>query len=953
MPATSDDLFDQAEAAFEKGNFEDARNAYREVLLDRLAADLGPTWLSAVALERMADIAYLFGEEEQAEKFLAAIRDDFKLAGHLYGADFISLKIASIATTRGLFRVARATLDGLSARPEDGAHELDPGFQVDRVSQWESNWRWSNTTADDHSIFFASFYLVAGRIAAGEGQYERATVLLKRGLTRTQLGGAAEDAELPLTLCLAAAYLERGDLLSASLALKMLPDTISEACNRGYEVQGLEIQAKLDLLRGNLGPAKQRLERVLEICSSGKFELARARAALNLAYVLIFLNQTARAAGLCELVSEFAVSRQEEALHARAQFLIRFAAERGQSLVPEVAISYSVTEMQDERASPEIVRHDAATLNPFDLPGSPNFLTLFEERALGFYWYLGRSDWTAAGDYLRELEMIFLNSDPPTDSLIIHQRLAALDCMLAYYEGDFESARDGFEKVVDVVRRMDLKPELWQCLRFLEWCHARLGDVAEAERIAREANKINRTLAGTLEGSERAIYQLNKWTQGETYLGGKLNQLAQMKRTIQSARGLARLYGPWRRIKLTVRLAALLEQLDLYKADVMQRTSETGACDLGSVATSKLATLLRLFRRPRGQNTISFLVLPDRTLIARAGWLSIDFALIGVTRLQLRELTSNYHQALKNDRRASASRVLKAISEALQLPALLARIPARTSSLTFVPDDILHGIPFAAIPVSSKISKYLVEDFAVTVSNEWRPKVRQPSTASGVLAVSVPYGTSDLEPLPGADAERKQVLKWLTSMDVAAIESKTEKQAILSRLQEARFFHIACHGEFCPDAPSDSGLLIVSKEGEVNRISLRDLSHLDLSGLELAILSSCWSADNFILPGRWIISLPETFLRAGARTVVGSLWPLDDELAEHFMAKLYEALAAGSSREEALRQVQMACIRGEFGAEFRDPSYWAAVVLHGSTGPLALHSSGVPDSVASGSAKTV
>ncbi len=938
MRAISDDLFEQAEAAFECGDFENAREVYRQVLLDHLASGLDPTSLSVVALERMADIAYLFGEEEKAEQFFAAIRGVYKQSGDIYGADLISLKIASIAITRGLFRVACETLADLSGRPKSGPHELDAAFEFASIDAWESNWWWPNTDVDAYPIFFVSLYLAAGCIAAGEGQYERAIALLKRGLVQAQLDAAAQDADLPLTLCLAAAYLERGDLLSASLAVKMPPDSISEARHRGYEVQGLEIQAKIDLLRGDLGQAKEKLERVLEICSSGNFKRAHAKAALNLAYILISLNQTARAAELCHVVSEFAARRREEELQTRAEFLIGFAAERGQSLVPGVSIGHSATDMQDAA----VLSETPATLSPFDLPASPNFLTLFEERAFGFYWYLGRCDWAAARACLSEMEMTFLESDPPTDSLIIHLRLTALDCMVAYYEGNFSLARDGFEKVIEVTRQMDLKPELWQYLRFLEWCHTRLGDVAEAEQIAREANKINRTLANTLEGSQRALYQLNKWTEEETYLAGELNQLAQMKRTIHSATGFARLYAPWRRLKLTARLAMLLDQLDLYKADVMQRSVENVAGSWRDAATSKFATLLHLLRHPRRRKTVSFFVLPDRTLIARSGWLSLDFALIGTTRLQLRELTSKYHQAVNEGQRISASRALRAIGEALQLPALVADLPTHTRSLTFVGDDVLHGISFAAVQYEREgRTKYLVEDFAVTVANEWRPKARPSSKASDVLAVSVPHGAPGLDPLPGSDTERKQVIKWFTSMGVGEIECKAEKRAILNRLTKARFFHIACHGEFCTEAPSDSGLLIVSQEGEVDRISLRELSHLDLSGLELAILSSCWSANNFILPGRWIISLPETFLRAGTRTVIGSLWPLDDELAERFMDKLYEALAAGASRDEALRQVQLACIRGEFGAEFRDPSYWAAVVLHGSTGPLPLRSSRV------------
>ncbi|HYY42823.1 MAG TPA: hypothetical protein VE775_08845, partial [Pyrinomonadaceae bacterium] len=345
--------------------------------------------------------------------------------------------------------------------------------------------------ATDRSVFFSSYYLEAGRIAAGEGHYERACALMKRGLVHAQTSLRTRQAAIPLTLGLASAYLERGDCLSAPLALDLLPKRIDAARQPGYAVQELELRAKLDLLQGQLGAAKEKLERVLSICRRGNFTQAQAKASLNLAYVLIFLNQTARAVELCETLRCTAQLRRDPATETRADFLIHFAFERGQSLVSGVAVAYSVAEMQGALAPREPKPHPARWRTPFDLPPAPNFLTLFEERALGFYWHLGRCDWPAARAYLRQLEEVFIKVAQPTDSLLIHQRLAALDCMLAYYEGDFAAARAGLETVVAVVRRMGLKPELWQLLRFFEWANARLGNVAAAERSAREAEQIN------------------------------------------------------------------------------------------------------------------------------------------------------------------------------------------------------------------------------------------------------------------------------------------------------------------------------------------------------------------------------------------------------------------------------------------------------------------------------
>src|SRR5262249_35919856 len=149
--------------------------------------------------------------------------------------------------------------------------------------------------------------------------------------------------------------------------------------------------ARIDLLRGDLGPGKRKLERVVEICRERGFAHAQAAAELHLAYVLIFLNQTREAARLCRAARRTALRRPDAAMEARADFLLRFAADRGQSLVSGVAIAPSVIEMQD-RADPTERRPGSPPARPFELPAAPNYLAFFEERALGFYWHLGRCD---------------------------------------------------------------------------------------------------------------------------------------------------------------------------------------------------------------------------------------------------------------------------------------------------------------------------------------------------------------------------------------------------------------------------------------------------------------------------------------------------------------------------------------------------------------------------------
>ena len=95
-----------------------------------------------------------------------------------------------------------------------------------------------------------------------------------------------------------------------------------------------------------------------------------------------------------------------------------------------------------------------------------------------------------------------------------------------------------------------------------------------------------------------------------------------------------------------------------------------------------------------------------------------------------------------------------------------------------------------------------------------------------------------------------------------------------------------------------------------------------------------------ILPGRWIISLPETLWRSGAESTLASLWPVDDAVALSFMVRFYDALSR-LPRDAALREVQLACLGGTLecgprSIDTRPPFHWAGFNLSGDSGRLRL-----------------
>lgn len=102
-----------------------------------------------------------------------------------------------------------------------------------------------------------------------------------------------------------------------------------------------------------------------------------------------------------------------------------------------------------------------------------------------------------------------------------------------------------------------------------------------------------------------------------------------------------------------------------------------------------------------------------------------------------------------------------------------------------------------------------------------------------------------------------------------------------------------------------------------------EISLLDLSCTDLVVLSACQTGLGEI-KGDGVFGLQRGFKKAGAQTLMMSLWDVDDKATQKLMVKFYEYYLSGMSKRDALRAAQTE-IRETPG--FEDPEYWAAFIL--------------------------
>ena len=242
--------------------------------------------------------------------------------------------------------------------------------------------------------------------------------------------------------------------------------------------------------------------------------------------------------------------------------------------------------------------------------------------------------------------------------------------------------------------------------------------------------------------------------------------------------------------------------------------------------------------------------------------------------------------------------------------------------LTIVPHGPLHYVPFAALHDGSG---FLIDRYNLRIlpsASVMRFLNKDTTPTEELLAFGNPdLGDPSLD-LPGAENETRAIDKgWAQSRILLrqyASESSFKKFA-----PAFRYLHLASHGQFDPEAPLSSRLLLAPGEGEDGSLTVDELYGLRLNA-DLVTLSACDTGLGTVETGDDVIGLTRGFLYAGAQSVVASLWPVSDEGTAYLMERFYRNLRT-MPKAQALRAAMI-----ETRKEFPHPVYWSAFQLTGS-----------------------
>jgi len=144
------------------------------------------------------------------------------------------------------------------------------------------------------------------------------------------------------------------------------------------------------------------------------------------------------------------------------------------------------------------------------------------------------------------------------------------------------------------------------------------------------------------------------------------------------------------------------------------------------------------------------------------------------------------------------------------------------------------------------------------------------------------------------------------------------------------------HGLLDSKNPILSSLVFTENNDSIenNFLQAWEISKMELNA-ELVVLSACETGFGRFETGNGVASLARAFMYAGARSLVVSLWQVNDQATSKLMEEFYQNLSQGMGKAEALQQAKVSYIDNAKGIAAH-PAFWSPFVLIGDTASVSI-----------------
>jgi CHAT domain-containing protein/peptide methionine sulfoxide reductase MsrA len=399
------------------------------------------------------------------------------------------------------------------------------------------------------------------------------------------------------------------------------------------------------------------------------------------------------------------------------------------------------------------------------------------------------------------------------------------------------------------------------------------------------------------------------------------------------------------RDQLLAQRATAKAQFDQQATRLRQLAQQSGSQDPAQLQQSELTVAAINIVKATPKTVLIYpLVLQDKLWLVyglQAGKEDVVFASkeIPVSRKELSETVTQFRTLLENPR--SDVKQLQQVSQKLYgwlVAPLRPQLDANgIQNLVFSLDRSTRYMPLAALHDGQK---YLAQRFTLSTIltaglTNTTDKLSPNPADNPILGLGLSHAVPGYNALPSVLAEIDAIVRSPAPDPKGIFQGREYLDlaftlSAFKDLLDYRILHIATHGKFVSEDPEQSFLLL----GNGTPLRVPDIRQLSgLGNIHLAVLSACETAKGGQdKEGIEVAGLSYYFLTQNVKSVMASLWLVNDASTALIMQQFYTHLASGTmTKAEALRQVQRDFIAGKLTA--KDANALRSDILVQSTNP--------------------
>lgn len=261
----------------------------------------------------------------------------------------------------------------------------------------------------------------------------------------------------------------------------------------------------------------------------------------------------------------------------------------------------------------------------------------------------------------------------------------------------------------------------------------------------------------------------------------------------------------------------------------------------------------------------------------------------------------------------------------------------KNKKIHIIPDENLSNFPFEALAIHPKnnlTKSYLINTTEISYLQSfslYKKISEKKNAAKKKLLAIAPYQFEDknlTELIKSKDVITN--LKELSSCDIM-IEEEATKENFYKKSSDYEILYLNTHAGI--DKLTESPWIAFRKD----KLTINELYGIN-NQAELVILDACKTNDGTFVSGEGIISLSRAFFMNGSKSVLSSLWNVNEKAGNEIIILFYKELAKGRSKSKALQIAKINYLKTHQYSEIL-PYHWASFTLTGSTDPIEIKQS--------------